>query len=65
MSLRGGFITKSSILVIRGEPVLRLDLLGLNLLLPQRIMVTWTIKIDDVIDVLRGPVETRPSFRHE
>jgi hypothetical protein len=45
-------ITKFSILVIRGEPMLLLDLLGLNLFLPQRVMVAGTIKIDNVIDVL-------------
>ena len=42
--------------------MLRLDLLGLNLLFPQRIMVAGTIKIDNVIDILKDWLSRSQSF---
>src|SRR5262245_15331349 len=50
--LSPGNLIKCSIVVLPLEPVLLLNLLGLNLFLSHRIMVTGTIKIDDVIGIL-------------
>src|SRR5947209_14487096 len=48
-----GLITRTLVLVIVGEPMLRLDFLSLNLVFAQRIMVARTIKIDKVIGILK------------
>ena len=50
---QGAWIKKFSIVEIILEPVLHLNLLRLNLFLPQRIMVASTLKIDDVIGILK------------
>src|SRR6266404_9557097 len=49
------------IVVLVLEPVLHLNLLRLNLLLPQRIMVASTIEIDDVIGILKDRLRRSQS----
>lgn|GEM_PF-5803761 len=46
-------ITRTLVLVVVGEPMLFLDFLALNLIFAERIIVAGTIKIDNVIDVLK------------
>ena len=46
-------ITRTLVLVVMGEPMLFLDFLALNLIFAERIIVAGTIKIDNVIDVLK------------
>lgn len=46
-------ITRTLVLIVVGEPMLFLDFLALNLIFAERIMVAGTIKIDNVIDVLK------------
>ena len=46
-------VAKFSVLVFHRKPMLLLDLLRLNLFLAQRVMVAGTIKIDEVIDILK------------
>ena len=58
----GSWIKKSSIVVLALEPVLLLNPLRLNLLLPQRIMVASTIEIDDVIGILKDRLRRSQSF---
>jgi hypothetical protein len=55
------WIKKSSIVVLALKPVLHLNLLRLNLFLPQRIMVASTIEIDDVIGILKDRLRRSQS----
>ena len=50
------------IVVLALEPVLHLNLLRLNLFLPQRIMVASTIEIDDVIGILKDRLRRSHNF---